>query len=108
MSNRNLGEAVILGTALSITPAAVGCALGILVGQRLGKRASRAAAASIFTVGVVAALPCAMELLGRRLNGPGTTRGQARQQELIRDGSMVLYEEEAEVEERRFDFREVG
>ena len=107
MSNRNVEEAAALGTAFAVAPAAVGCALGILVGQRLGNRASHAAAAAVFTVGVISVIPCAVELIARRLNGPGTTRGQARQQELIRDGSMLLYEDVAGIEERRYDLKEV-
>jgi hypothetical protein len=106
MSNRNLEEAVVLGTALAVAPAAVGCALGILLGQRLGKRAGHAAASTIFAVGVVSVLPCAIDALARRLNGPGTTRGQARQQELIREGSLLLYEDVAEVDEERAGLRE--
>ncbi|MEM7144598.1 MAG: hypothetical protein AAF591_05655 [Verrucomicrobiota bacterium] len=96
MSNRNLDEAVILGGALTVAPAAVGCALGILMGQRMGREASHGAAATLFALGVVSVLPCAVDLISRRLNGPSTSRGQMRQQELIRDGGMVLYDEVVE------------
>ena len=70
----------------------MGCALGILVSERMGKRARQASALALFSVGILSAAPYVVDYVSKRVNGPGTLRGQARRRELIRDAAIPAEE----------------
>ena len=73
---------------MAVAPAAAGCALGILLGEKLGKKTRGSAALALFAVGAVTAMPYVVDYVTRRVNGPTTERGQRRTAQLIRDGVM--------------------
>ncbi len=90
MSNQKLPaqDAALLGCALSVAPAAMGCAVGILLGDRIGKKTRGSAALALFALGAATAMPYVVDYVSKRVNGPTTERGQKRTRQLIRDGVM--------------------
>ena len=91
-------EAALLGCAISVAPAAVGCALGVLLGEKMSRRSARATAFTLFTVALASAAPYVMDYVSKRMNGPGTARGQQRQRSIIRDGALPAESEFYEFE----------
>ena len=92
-------DPALLGCAVAVAPALVGCALGVLLGDRMGRKASQAAALTLFTVGVASAVPYVVDYVSKRVNGPATERGQKRTHQMIRDGIVAEEADFYELEE---------
>lgn len=76
--------------AITIAPAAAGCAAGLLLGRALSARAGNAAAAGLLITGVAVAMPAVIDYVAKALNRPGSRRGNARRLRGIRDASAPL------------------
>jgi len=81
-------------TSLALAPAAIGCALGVLLGRRLKRRGSEAAAAAFLALAAAAALPLAIEAASRILNRPQSRRRVQGIQRRIRDGADDAFADE--------------
>jgi hypothetical protein len=81
-------------TSLALAPAAAGCALGILIGRRLKRRGSEAAALAFLAVAAAAALPLAAEAAVRLVNRPQSRRRVQGIQRRIRDAADVAFADE--------------
>lgn len=75
----------LLGAALAIAPAAVGCGVGLLLGGRMKTSNRVSLASSLVSLGVLAALPVAADYLSRTLDHPRFERGSRRRLERIRE-----------------------
>ena len=84
---------VATNVAVSVGPAAVGVAAGLLLADALDSRARRITALSLLGVGFVSAVPYLTSLVLQRVNGPKSRRGSNKTIASIRDGGGV-YEEE--------------
>ena len=71
-----------------IAPATVGCALGLLFGRGMGRRASNIAALSLLAAGAAVAAPVIADLIQKAANRPGSTRGSRRRLEGIRNSAL--------------------
>lgn len=91
-------EAALLGCAISVAPAAVGCAVGILLGEKMSKRSAQVSAFALVSVGLISAAPYMVDYVMKRINGPWTARGQRRQRSIIRDGALPAEAEFYEME----------
>lgn len=78
-------NATLLGTALSVAPAAIGCAVGLLLADRIKGRTRQTVASGLFTLGALATLPLVLDCVGKTLDHPGFRRGSQRRLESIRD-----------------------
>ena len=85
---------VATNVAVSVGPAAVGVAAGLLIADAIDSRARRITAVSLLGVGLVSAVPFLTSLLLQKVNGPKSKRGTARTIESIRDGGGVYDEDE--------------
>jgi hypothetical protein len=81
-------------TALAVTPAAIGCAAGILIGQRLRSRSGRTAAGTLFALAAAAALPLIVDATLRIINRPESRRRMQGIQRGLRDASGHLFADE--------------
>ena len=81
-----LSSAALVGTALSIAPAAIGCAAGLLLANRLESRTARVGLASgLLALGAIAAAPLILDTAHRTIDHPAFRRGRQRRLEHIRD-----------------------
>jgi hypothetical protein len=76
------------GYAATIAPAAIGCALGILFGRGMERKAANVTALTLLAAGVVVAGPAVVDIIQRAANRPSTRRGSQRRLEGIRDGGL--------------------
>ncbi|NNE94353.1 MAG: hypothetical protein HKN23_22110 [Verrucomicrobiales bacterium] len=76
----------LIGTALSVAPAAVGCAVGLLLADRFKNKTRQTLAGTLFTVGALATLPLAIDYVTKTINSPSRLRGSTRRLEGIRQG----------------------
>ena len=81
-------------TALAVAPAAIGCAAGILIGQRLRSRSGNAAAGTLFALAAAAALPLVVDAALRIINRPESRRRIQGIQRGLRDASGHLFADE--------------
>ncbi len=80
--------------ALAVAPAAIGCAAGILIGQRLRSRSGNAVAGTLLALAAAAALPLVMEATLRIINRPESRRRIQGIQRGLRDASDHLFADE--------------
>jgi hypothetical protein len=78
--------------ALAGAPAAVGCAMGILLGGRLKDERRGSAAALLLGIAVVVTAPIAVDYVRKRIAGPGSLRGSQRRLNSIRDAAVPVEE----------------
>jgi hypothetical protein len=83
-------NAAVLGTALAIAPAAVGCAVGLLLADRLKGRPRQRVASGLFAISALATLPLAIDYLGKTLDHPAFRRSRQRKIDCIRQGGAFL------------------
>ncbi|MBU6301689.1 MAG: hypothetical protein KGS60_09055 [Verrucomicrobia bacterium] len=81
-------------TALALAPAAIGCAAGILIGQRLRSRSGNAAAGTLLALAAAASLPLVLEATLRIMNRPESRRRIQGIQRGLRDASDHLFADE--------------
>ncbi|MEM0970902.1 MAG: hypothetical protein AAGJ31_16230 [Verrucomicrobiota bacterium] len=93
-------------TALTVAPAAVGTALGILAGGHLKRRYRHSIASTLLAIGVAATIPVAVGAVNRLVRGPQSKRGAQRTLDEIRthDG-LPLEDDPTAQEETMVDFR---
>ncbi|MGY8640444.1 MAG: hypothetical protein ACKVJU_05025 [Verrucomicrobiales bacterium] len=78
----------LLGTALSVAPAAVGCAVGLLLAEKMKSKTRQSVAGSLFAIGALATLPLAIDYVAKSMNSPSRVRGSNRRLEGIRYAGM--------------------
>ena len=83
-------NAALLGTAVSIAPAAVGCAVGLLLADRIGKKSRHSLATTLLTIGALSAAPLAVDYISRVLYSPSRRRGSRRRLAGIRSNGVNL------------------
>lgn len=64
----------------------IGFGLGLLVAERLERRACQTTAIVSVAAGVLASLPVVIELFAKRINNPDSPRGIQRRLRSIREG----------------------
>ena len=62
---------------VAVTQTVVGCGIGLLLANKLGKRAQTATAVTLFSVGLVATLPVIINFFARQINRPIGARHEA-------------------------------
>jgi len=88
-------DTVPVASLLTVTQTTVGCGIGLLLAQRLGRAAQRNTAFALFAVGAVSVAPLILDLIAKRRNRPGSERVMRRRLESIRHDSGIA--EEAEI-----------
>lgn len=81
-------DPALLGTAVSVAPAAIGCAVGLLIADKMKSRARGSLAGSLFAVGVLATLPFAIDYIAKTANSPSKARGRTRRLDAIGQGGI--------------------
>jgi uncharacterized membrane protein YebE (DUF533 family) len=74
--------------AAAIAPAALGCALGLLFGRGMDRRASNIAALTLLAAGAVVAGPAIADFVQHVANRPSSERGSRRRLQGIRDAGL--------------------
>ena len=82
-------DKTLVGTALAVAPAAVGCAVGVLIGSKLKKGKREAVATALFTLGALAAVPAAIDCVAKLVNGPDSRAGAKRTLKGIRHADGI-------------------
>jgi len=86
-------DRTLIGAAVAISPAAVGCAVGLLLGAKLSKRNRQSVAMALFTLGAAAAVPAAVDCVRRLISGPASRAGTQRTLREIRNTDGVPFED---------------
>lgn len=71
-------DRTLLTTAMTVAPAAVGCAIGVLIGSQLKKDQRGTVATALFSFGALVAVPAAVDCITRMINGPVSKAGANR------------------------------
>lgn len=71
-----------------IAPATAGCALGLLFGRGMGRRASNMAALGMLAASAAIAAPMIADLIHKAANRPGSNRGSRKRLEGIRNSGL--------------------
>lgn len=87
--DRHTPDPAILGSALSVAPAAIGCAVGLLLADRMKQKKRHRLASAMFTLGAIATLPLAIDYLTRMLDSPASQRGRRRRLDAIRESGVL-------------------
>lgn len=83
--HRRSPSASLLGTALAIAPAAVGCGVGLLLAGRMKSGSRHSLASSLFSLGALATLPLVIDYVTKTIDNPRFERGSQRRIARIRD-----------------------
>lgn len=98
--------------AISVAPAAVGCAVGLMISNHLKRRHRVPLATAFLALGAAAVLPVAVEAVNRLIRGPQSRHGANRTLEGIRSHDGLPYgdagEEEPLGEATMLDFPRVA
>ena len=81
-------EESLLSTSLSVAPAVIGCAVGLVLADSLKSESRRGLAATLFTLGTLAALPVAIAYAEKAVNNPARDGASQRRLRTIRDAGM--------------------
>lgn len=84
LSLSNFSENLPVSGTIAITQAAAGCGLGLLLADKMGKRARRRTSLFLLTAGVVMLVPVVASFVSRVRNRPNSKRRALRQLESIR------------------------
>lgn len=76
--------------AIAGAPAAIGCAMGILVGGKLREQQRGTAATLMLGVAVLAAAPFAVDYVKRRIAVGGVEKRSQKRLTMIRDGAVPV------------------
>lgn len=85
-------EALPLDGLLTLTRAAFGLGLGLLVAERLNRPARQATAIALVSVGALAAIPLLVKVAMERINRPESDRVMRRRLRTIRGDSLYPME----------------
>ncbi|MBX9578470.1 MAG: hypothetical protein K2W97_08370 [Chthoniobacterales bacterium] len=86
LSLSNFSENLPVSGAIAITQAAAGCGLGLLLADKMSKRARHRTSIMLLTAGIIVAVPIAASFIMRVRNRPHSRSRAQRQLESIRDG----------------------
>jgi|GEM_PF-2951834 len=78
-------EPPVRDAALVIAPAAIGCAVGLLLADKLKGESRSSLASTLLTLGTLAALPLAIGLADKALNNPARESVSRRRLRRIRE-----------------------
>ncbi len=79
----------LLGTALAVAPAAIGCAVGILVADRVKKAQRGSVASALFSIGALATAPLLIDYINKTLKSPAHRLGSSRVLRGIRNSGVT-------------------
>ncbi len=82
---------------LAVTQTAVGCGLGLLLAGKLRRPVQKTTAATLFSVGLLLALPAFVGFVMRMLNRPGAERSARRRLDSIRREAGSGFPDEADI-----------
>ena len=82
-------DKTLVGAALAVAPAAVGCAVGVLIGSNLKKGKRETVATALFTLGALAAVPAAIDCVTKLVAGPNSRQGAKRTLSGIRSADGI-------------------
>ena len=88
-------EALPLDGLLSLTRAAFGLGVGLLVAERLNRPARQATAIALVSVGTLAVIPLLVKMAMERINRPESERGSRNRLRSIRDDSGYRSDDDA-------------
>jgi ABC-type molybdate transport system permease subunit len=80
---------------LTVSQAAIGCGIGILLAGRIDENKRNIAAIAILSFAFAATLPPVVSVVADLVNGPRSKLGVRRRLRSIREGSGIQAEEEA-------------
>jgi hypothetical protein len=80
----------LVNASLSVAPAAIGCAVGLLIADKLKSESRTNLASTLLTLGALAALPWAMSYADKALNNPTRERASKRRLRSIREGGTEI------------------
>lgn len=86
LSLSNFSENLPVSGTIAITQAAAGCGLGLMLADKMSKRARRRTSAVLLTAGVMIAVPIVASFVMRLRNRPHSRSRAQRQLESIRGG----------------------
>ena len=86
LSLSRFSENLPVSGTIAITQAAAGCGLGLLLADKMSKRARRRTSAALLAAGVMIAVPIVASFVIRLRNHPNSRRRAQRQLESIRGG----------------------
>ncbi len=78
-------EASLVSASLSIAPAAIGCAVGLLIADNLKSESRKGLASTLLALGTLAALPVAIAYADKALNNPARESASIRRLRRIRE-----------------------
>ena len=81
-------------TLLAISQAAIGCGIGILVGDKISENRRNAAAIAMLALAMATTVPTLVAILADLINGPQSRLGVRRRLRSIREDSGLHHEEE--------------
>jgi hypothetical protein len=87
-------EALPLDGLLTLTRAAFGLGVGMLVAERLNRPARQATAIALVSVGTLAVIPLLVKMAMERINRPESDRGMRRRLRSIRGDSGFRSEQD--------------
>ena len=80
----------LVNASLSVAPAAVGCAVGLLIADKLKSESRTNLASTLLTLGALAALPWAISYANKALKNPANERASKRRLRTIRDSGTEV------------------
>jgi hypothetical protein len=80
---------------LTVSPAAIGCGIGILLAGRIDEKKRNTAAIAMLSFAFAATLLPVISIVADLVNGPRSKLGVRRRLRSIREGSGIQAEEEA-------------
>jgi ABC-type molybdate transport system permease subunit len=80
---------------LTVSQAAIGCGIGILLAGRIDENKRNVAAIAMLSFAIAATLPPVVNVVADLVNGPRSKFGVRRRLRSIREGSGIHAEEEA-------------
>lgn len=78
----------------AVTQASLGCGLGLLLANKMGRRVQKVTAIVLLSVGLASTLPLALGVCFKRWNRPESDRSMRKRLASIREGSV--FSEDAE------------
>lgn len=86
LSLSRFSENLPVSGTIAVTQAAAGCGLGLLLADKMSKKARRRTSAMLLTAGVMIAVPVVASFVMRLRNRPHSRSHAQRQLESIREG----------------------
>jgi uncharacterized membrane protein AbrB (regulator of aidB expression) len=81
-------------TLLTVSQAAIGCGIGILLADKIGEKRRNLATVALLSVAIATIIPAVVGVLADLINGPHSKLGVRRRLRSIREDSGLQAEEE--------------